>query len=139
VFNLAELVADVAGDFSLIAQEENRCVKLSGADTLAQICADPKHFRQIIHNLLTNAWKHGQGDIILRLKVTPRQTHSLVILNQVSARAHATDNTLGLGLRVVSTLLGLQPEIKCQRRRWGKLYAVRLTCPDASRLPDPGI
>lgn len=126
-FDLAVLVADVAEDFSLLAQEEHRVLRLA-VQPPGPVVADPKHARQMIHNLLENALKHGQGEI----RVTVRQhgnRYLLILTNRVRARPAARPATLGLGLRVVDTLLALQPELRCRRRANATCYAVRLSFP----------
>ncbi|MGC3957110.1 MAG: histidine kinase dimerization/phospho-acceptor domain-containing protein [Verrucomicrobiota bacterium] len=126
-FDLAQLVADVAEDFALLAQENERAVRLSSLPA-APVQADPKHVRQILHNLFTNALKHGQGHIHIRLS---RRQNSFVLLiaNGQRSRTTAQHETLGLGLRVVDSLLGLQPEIKCRRRRGQRDFLVQLRFP----------
>jgi len=42
--------------------------------------------------------------------------------------------TLGLGLRVVETLVALQPGVKIHRRRGSRYYAVRLIFPTATTV-----
>jgi signal transduction histidine kinase len=125
-FDLAELVADVAEDFSLVASEGSRRVRLETDGQPVPVFADPKYVRQIIHNLLANAWKHGRGDIWLRLQRGRLGGGTLAILNQIQPRAAAAEGTLGLGLRVVDSLLALQPAMKCHRRAGKKYYAARL-------------
>lgn len=126
-FDLAQLVADIAEDFALLAQENNRVVRLT-ALAAAPVQADPKHVRQILHNLFTNALKHGQGNIYVRL-TRQRNTFVLLIANGLRVRSSSQAQTLGLGLRVVDTLLGLQPDLKCRRRRGSRDYLVRLRFP----------
>ena len=128
-FNLAALVADVAEDFSLLAEEQGRRVALQGSSCCA-VVADQKHVRQITHNLLANALKHGHGDIHVKLSGNGRG-RALTILNQVRREPTPSDETLGLGLRVVDTLLRLQPGVKCARRRGRHYFAVRLAFPAA--------
>lgn len=148
-FDLAQLVSDVVEDFALLAQENERTVRLAPMRP-SPVRADPKHIRQILHNLFTNALKHGQGHIHVRLN--PRKgKFVLLIANGLRSGAVSQPETLGLGLRVVDTLLGLQPELKCQRRCGRRDYLVRLSFPGeqliageligaASRLTtDPGI
>jgi signal transduction histidine kinase len=126
-FDLAQLVNDVAEDFALLAQESDRVLRLAPMGT-SPVQADPKHVRQILHNLLTNALKHGQGNIHIRLH--PRRGRfGLLIANGMRSGTGAQAETLGLGLRVVETLLGLQPEIKCRRRCGRRDYLVRLSFP----------
>lgn len=129
-FDLAALVADVVGDFSLLAQEEGRQVRVVSIP-VAGVMADQKCVRQIIHNLLTNALKHGQGDI--EVKVTSHPTEcELSIVNRVRCAAPVARETLGLGLRVVETLLGLHRDVKYERSRDGNDYRVSLLFPVAS-------
>lgn len=138
-FDLAQLVNDVAEDFALLAQENNRLVRLFPMSP-SPVQADPKHARQILHNLFTNALKHGQGNIHVRL--APRRGRFvLIIANGLRPRSSSQPETLGLGLRVVTTLISLQPEIKYRRRSGGRDYLVRLSFPVAAgqlnNLTDP--
>ena len=133
-FDLAALVADVAEDFSLLAEEQGRRVMLQGS-TCSEVVADPKHARQIIHNLLANALKHGHGDIHVKLGRNGRE-HALTILNQVRREPTPAEDTLGLGLRVVDTLLHLQPGVRCLRRRGRHYFAIRLAFPAAPALTE---
>jgi two-component sensor histidine kinase len=95
------------------------------------VLTDPKHARQILHNLFTNALKHGQGNIQVRL--APRHGRFvLIIANGLRPRSSPQLETLGLGLRVVGTLIGLQPEIKYRRRCGTRDYLVRLSFPIAT-------
>lgn len=126
-FDVAALVGDVVEDFALLAQEKDRMVRLLPLRA-SPVLADAKHVRQILHNLFTNALKHGQGTIHVRL--THRGDHYvLLIANGVRTGISPHHETLGLGLRVVDTLLGLQPEIKCRRRRGRRDYFALLSFP----------
>jgi signal transduction histidine kinase len=139
--DLAELVADVAEDFSLLANEQNRQVIFKKPARRLEINVDPKYTRQIVHNLLSNALKHGQGDISIKLSGGAAHC-AMTILNSVPGGAAPARETLGLGLRVVDSLLQLQPEIKFRRRHGRRFYAVRLSFPAARQagppLPLPG-
>lgn len=132
--DLAQLVLDVAEDFALLAQEAGRAVRLlpmAGGVVLA----DSKYTRQMLHNLFTNALKHGQGDV--RVKLT-RQGERLVltIANWLRSPAAPEPEALGLGLRVVETLLTLQPDVHCRRRCNLRGYVVRLSFPAATSPDD---
>jgi two-component system sensor histidine kinase QseC len=126
--DLAELVDDVAEDFSLLAHEQGRQVVSKKSGQRLEIFVDPKYTRQIIHNLLSNALKHGQGDIYIKLSGS-REYSSVTILNRVPAKPSPAQETLGLGLRVVDSLLQLQPEIKSRRHHGRRFYAIRLSFP----------
>lgn len=136
-FDLAQLVTDIAEDFALLAQENDRVVRLA-VPTQAPVQADSKHVRQILHNLFTNTLKHGQGHIFVRL--ARRGNHFvLLIVNGRRAGGLPQNETLGLGLRVVDSLLGLQPDLKCRRRRGSRSFAVRLRFRIGAMLPQPPV
>lgn len=125
-FDLAQLVTDIAEDFTLLAQEEGRAVNLPPMSP-SPVLADSVYARQIIHNFFTNALKHGQGEI--RVKLQPgNDSHLLTITNRLRPGRKDLE-TLGLGLRVVDTLLSLQPAIKCRRRKNRNCYGVRIAFP----------
>ena len=126
VFNLSAAVREVVEDFQMLATEQDRRFTFkSPAD--CWVSADPRHLRQIAHNLLTNALKHGDGDLTVRVK---REGKSAVLL--VGNRARRTETSepaLGLGLRVVAALLRLEPELRLQRRHDGIYHVARLLVP----------
>jgi signal transduction histidine kinase len=128
-FDLAQLVGDIAEDFALLAQENQRAVRLYPMRP-SPVFADPKHARQILHNLFTNALKHGRGNILVRVRPQGDRV-VLIIANGLQPRNTPHPETLGLGLRVVDTLLGLQPEIKYRRRSGVRGYCARLSLPTA--------
>jgi signal transduction histidine kinase len=130
-FDLAQLVGDIAEDFALLAQENQRAVRLYPMRP-SPVFADPKHARQILHNLFTNALKHGRGNILVRVRPQGDRV-VLIIANGLQPRNTPHPETLGLGLRVVDTLLGLQPEIKYRRRSGVRGYCARLSLPTAPK------
>ncbi len=126
VFNLSTTVTEVVEDFQLLAAEQNRKFTLKSVPE-CWVTADPRHVRQIAHNLLTNALKHGDGDLLVRLK---RSGDSAVLL--VGNRARRTETTepaLGLGLRVAAALLRLEPEMQLHRRHGAHYHVARLLVP----------
>ena len=125
--DLAQTVAEVAEDFSLLAEAQQRRVVIKKLRAQLPVNADPKYTRQIIHNLLSNALKHGQGDIVLKL--AGRQGCAVTIFNRARPESAAHPETLGLGLRVVDSLLQLQPELRSRRRQGRNYYVVRLVFP----------
>jgi signal transduction histidine kinase len=129
VFDLAATVREAVSDFSLLAGEQGRSVEFQGLDS-APVSADAGHIRQIIHNLLTNALKHGQGPIQLELRQVDLRT-VLTIRNQVRHPDNPAADTLGLGLRVVQTLSDLQPGLEYKHRRNAGVYVVQLSLPVA--------
>ena len=130
VFNLSATVAEVVEDFQLLAAEQNRRFTLK-ANSECWVSADPRHVRQIAHALLTNALKHGAGDLTVRVKRAGKFA-ALVVGNRAS-HAGTTEPTLGLGLRVVTALLKLEPEMRLQRRQGGGYHVARLLVPQVEQ------
>ena len=126
VFNLSAAVAEVVEDFQLLAAEQDRRLTLNPAAE-CWASADPRHLRQIAHTLLTNALKHGSGDLTVRVK-RERRHAVLLVANRVKPGAD-TESTLGLGLRVVAALLHLEPDMKFQRRHGQGYHVARLLLP----------
>ena len=126
VFNLSTAVAEVVEDFQMLAAEQNRSFTLK---SLAEcwVAADPRHVRQITHTLLTNALKHGGGDLTVRVKRSGK--FAAVIVSNGASRTDTAEPTLGLGLRVVAALLRLEPEMKLQRRHGANYHVARLLVP----------
>ena len=128
--NLQSVASDIVEDFKLLAREEGRCLRFASPPGVF-VMADQRHLRQITHNLLSNALKHGQGDFYVRVRSAGARP-SLTIVNRVQWCPVNVEHTLGLGLRVVTVLLRLDPEIYFQCRRGNTYYAVRLTFPSAT-------
>lgn len=135
LLDLAATVREAVSDFSLVAGEQGRLVEFQGLDS-APVSADAGHMRQIIHNLLTNALKHGQGPIQLELRQIDLR-NVLTILNQVRHPHNPAADTLGLGLRVVQTLSDLQPGLQYEHRRNAGVYVVQLSLPAADEGRQP--
>ena len=126
VFNLSAAVAEVVEDFQLLAAEQDRQFTLKSVPE-CWVSADPRHVRQITHTLLTNALKHGGGDLTVRVKRTGK--FAAVTVSNDASRTDTTEPTLGLGLRVVAALLRLEPQMHLQRRHGGRYHVARLLVP----------
>ena len=132
VFNLSLAMAEVVEDFQLLAAEQGRRFTLKTAPG-CWVSADPRHARQIAHNLLTNALKHGDGDLTVRVKRSGKFA-ALVVGNRVKGSG-ATEPTLGLGLRVVGALLRLEPGMRLQRRHGTNYHVARLLMSSVQQPP----
>ena len=134
IFNLTNTVRDVVEDFQLLATDQGRRFTLLAWPEY-WVATDVRHVRQMIHNLLTNALKHGHGDLTVRVSRRSGKA-GLFIFNHTSRKTDAAPDDLGLGLRVVAALLRLEPGIQYQRRRGRRYYAARLQMP-AIETPAP--
>jgi two-component system sensor histidine kinase QseC len=132
LFDIAALVEDLVADFSLLAEEEKRSVRLE-QPVRTEIAADQGFVRQVIHNLMNNALKHGRGEIRVKL-VRDTDRCILTIANKVRREPLPAAERLGLGLRVVEKLVALQAGVKIHKRRGSRYYAVRLIFPAATTL-----
>lgn len=127
IFDLGEMVADAAKDFELLAGESGRSVRLR-AQPGCLVNSDAKYFKQVLHNLLTNALKHGQGDIVVRL-IRKHNRGGLIIFNRVPKQPVRAERTLTLGLRVVNALLSHQPDVEFRSGARNGHYAARVRFP----------
>lgn len=118
-FDLSVVTSDIVRDFHLLADGEGRSLQID-ARPGCWIEADPKYTRQVLHALLTNALNHGRGTIHVRVRPTGRHVR-LVLKNEVRLSPAPGALTLGLGLRVVRALLGLQPGVTI-RQHAGKRF-----------------
>jgi signal transduction histidine kinase len=128
--DLRGVVSDILEDFKLLARDQNRQLKFVSPSGVL-VVADQRHLRQMIHNLLTNALKHGQGDFTVRIKASVTRP-SVAVVNRVEWCPVNVEHTLGLGLRVVQVLLHLDPNVRFRHRRGNSYYAVRLSFPAAT-------
>lgn len=126
VFNLSNAVAEVVEDFRLLAAEQDRQLILKSIPS-CWVSADPHHVRQIAHTLLTNALKHGNGDLAVRVKREGK--FAVLLVGNPASRNGNSESTLGLGLRVVAALLKIEPELQFQRWHGQHYHLARLLLP----------
>lgn len=126
VFNFSAAMAEVVEDFQLLAVEQNRQLTLISKGE-CWVSADPRHVQQIAHNLLTNALKHGSGNLTVRVRRNGK--FAVLLISNRMTETPAPEPTLGLGLRVVAALLGLEPEMRLQRRHGKNYHVARLLVP----------
>ena len=133
--DLSALMREIVEDFALLAAESGRSLAFEAPET-CWVKVDRGHLHQVVHGLLTNALKHGVGDLKVRVK-TGRERATLTLANRKSHRPSEGEPTLGLGLRVVSALLRLDPHLVFRSRRGTDYHAVRLSCPLAGAKDAP--
>lgn len=107
-FRLGTVVADLAEAYHLLAREERRSVEWRGPDV--EVETDPRHLRQLLHVLLSNALRHGEGTVFVHVRPT---AHGALceIRNRIRLGSPAASTGNGIGLRLARALaatLGLE-------------------------------
>lgn len=130
-FDLGQVVEGVFADFApLFADRRRRLSWRSDAGLLIE--ADKRHVRQLVHNLLSNALLHGSGDVVERTTLSGQGRVKLVLVNEVAELPRRrVDLNLGLGLKVVQSLVTAQPGARLRRHSGSKWHAVLLSLPFA--------
>jgi signal transduction histidine kinase len=128
---LKDFLTDMLEPFSRLAEAEGRRLLWScPADVV--IHADRNTLKQVLFNLLSNALKHGQQDILLRVR--PRRGGiSLLVGNRPAERTHASRQGLGIGLRLVQALASQMDHTRLTIRSRPAFFWVRLRLPPAER------
>jgi len=121
--NLQALLADVVGDFRLLAQEEERDILVSASAATAEV--DETYMRQILQNLFSNAIRHGRGVVSTRLRSDDEQ--STLLIHNARKVVARDDHHLGLGNRVVRALATAHGNMDIVCHPGKKWYAVLIT------------
>jgi signal transduction histidine kinase len=132
---LRELLMDVLEPFCRLAEAEGRRLLWSCPAHIV-VQADRSILKQILFNLLSNALKHGEQDILLRVRPR-RRSVSLLVGNRVAERNQTTKQGLGIGLRLVRALANQMEQARLAIRS-RRLFWVRLQLPSGeSGQPQP--
>ena len=120
---LKEFLTDVLEPFGRLANAEGRRLDWSCAEGVV-VRADRGALKQVLFNGLSNAMKHGDGEILLRVR--KRNNHVALLLgNRIAGRASKSRPGLGIGLRLVRALVHQMEEARLSIRRqnffWLKL------------------
>jgi signal transduction histidine kinase len=99
------------------------------------VYADSGTLKQLLVNLITNALKHGDRDIFLRVRVRGSAAN-LLIGNRVAHEVPAPADGLGIGLRLVRALAPLMRGAAVNMRRQQFFWA-KLRLPLTAPLHDP--
>ena len=129
-FDLTERTRDLTEGHALLAGESGRRIRVEAPPSL-QARSDPDAFRYIFDNLVTNAMRHGTGDITIRVKGQDR--HAIVMVVNAIARGKAkADSGAGVGLRLVSALARALPGAKYLSHHGSHWHAAILSLPHAN-------
>lgn len=123
---LKELLTDVLEPFSRLAEAEGRRLLWSCPES-AVAQADRSILKQMLFNLLANTLKHGDQDILLRVRMRSCGV-CLLLGNHVAVRTQASRQGLGIGLRLVQALANQMQGTRLGIRR-RRFFWVRLQLP----------
>lgn len=98
---LGALLEDLLETYRLWAGQEGRTVTLERTGDCS-VTSDARYLRQIFHNLLTNAIRHGTGPIRVRLATGPAGVHCQIANEALPKSRDSRGN--GIGLRMVRAL-----------------------------------
>ncbi|MBL9139957.1 MAG: hypothetical protein JNK85_29060 [Verrucomicrobiales bacterium] len=102
---LASLLDDLLETYQLLARHEQRTLHFNASNPIT-VSADPRYLRQMLHNLLTNALRHGTGPILVSLET--KSDAAVCRIENAATPTPPDSNNAGLGLRVVQALAAAQ-------------------------------
>jgi signal transduction histidine kinase len=127
VIDLSALLDDLREGYAVLATE--RAMTWDWQVPAGVACvSDPDLLRQILHNILSNAIRHGSGKACLVTRAARRGRVLVELANFVDARNSAAAGA-GMGLRLVRSLAGALPGTRFHARRAGRLFVARLLLP----------
>jgi signal transduction histidine kinase len=126
---LKEFLTDLLEPFSRLAESEGRRLLWSCPGNIV-VQADRNTLKQVLFNLLANALKHGERDILLRVRER-RDAVRLVLGNRTAVKSKLSREGLGIGLRLVQALTNQMRPVRLNIRSGPAFFWVRLRLPPA--------
>jgi signal transduction histidine kinase len=125
--DLSSVLAELHDDYALPAS--TTCTSLQWRVAPGLACtSDPEILRQILHNLLSNIVRHGQG--LARVTAKPGGPSCVVVrMTNQTGTDGAGPAGVGIGLRLVSALSAALGEGVFRSRSFGRYYSARLVLP----------
>lgn len=77
-FDLAALLRSVAGEMAAVSRQHAMSIAVEVAEPLPRVLADPERVRQVLLNLLNNAFKYAGEGKKIRVRAT-RRSHSVLV------------------------------------------------------------
>ena len=126
------IIDDVMDTYTILVQNEHRSIRLRyPKGCIVQF--DKQYFRQILHNLLANAIRHGAGPILLNVRRASDYT-VLSCINAVNPGAKSSTLGVGLGLRLIQALVGAVPGASFHTAKRSNYFIARLRFPASATL-----
>ncbi len=124
---LRTLVTEMIEVYELLARAEHRTVRVAAHEELS-VPADARALRQMLHNLLTNALRHGDGPILVSLTRDAGGTRCTVE-NALATKPAPASAGPGLGLRLVRALAAAHPALSFTHHAADSRWAATLHWP----------
>lgn len=100
------IVTDLIEDYARLAADQHRTIAQQIAP--AEVDTDPRQVRQLLHILLNNALRHGEGMISVAIAPTAEGGVTCTIVNRIGSSAPALGHGLGLRIgKAIATALGV--------------------------------
>jgi signal transduction histidine kinase len=126
--DLSVLLEDLHDGYAILATEAGLTLGWQPDPTLT-VHSDPALLRQILHNLLGNAIRHGKGEIRLEAgTVHEGRRVRLAIRNRIAAGDTSLLGT-GMGLRLVRAIVGTLSETTFQAEERDGVFEAVLELP----------
>jgi signal transduction histidine kinase len=132
-FAIDSIVDDLIDTYTVLAQTEHRSIRLRFPKGCV-VQFDKQYFRQVLHNILANAIRHGTGPILLSVRQGSRYT-VLSCINAVNAGAKSSTLGVGLGLRLIQALVASVPGASFHTTKRCNHFVARLRLSPASTAP----
>ncbi len=135
VVPLRALVSEMIEVYALLAREAGREIVVRAPEEVV-VTADARHVRAMLHNLLTNAVRHGVGPIEITLGAEGAARFCRVE-NALSGPPPVFRHGSGLGLRIVRALATVQPRLAFAARAAEGRHVAELRWADPAPASPP--
>jgi len=123
--DLSTLAAEFNDAYSVLAAERSIALDWRIEPGL-QLHTDTDLLRQILHNLIGNAFRHGTETMRLRMRRSPRSQHVVITISNFIKSESSRQPGTGIGLRLVHSLVAALGGSTFHTRQTTHAYSIRL-------------
>lgn len=134
--DLRELIEDLQDYYSAMAEDKGMRL-ICSLPHEALVLTDPGLLRQVLHNLLGNAVRHGSEQARLRIKTSNDRGSVAIYVSNYKPPAAAADSGVGLGLRLVTNIASALPQTTFRSRDSRGIFSVCLRLPHCHSQTEP--